>query len=121
MDAPVVSRDNSADQQVVAEFNASGLVFKDSVEVVALSDPLVDGVTLYLSDFKRSISAKLQSADFFSEPSQTSLACVRNETSPGGAVTVKGDIGGKEGKEMFAGEDDKGRNSRRHSSPRAHF
>lgn len=90
-----------ADTQVISEFNASGLVFKDSVEVMALNDPLVDGVTLYISDFKRSISAKLQSSDFFSEPSQTSLACVRNETGSG-VITVKGDISGKEGKEVFA-------------------
>uniref|UniRef100_A0A7S0X505 Uncharacterized protein n=1 Tax=Mantoniella antarctica TaxID=81844 RepID=A0A7S0X505_9CHLO len=95
----------SADSTVIAEFNASGLFIKDSVEVVALTDPLVDGVTLYLSDFKRSITAKLQSSDFFSEPSQTSLACVRNEMSPdgsSGAVRVKADLGGREGKEMFA-------------------
>lgn len=55
----------------------------------------------YVQDFKRSLSAKMQSSDFFSEPSQTSLACVRNESSAAG-VRVKGDIAGKEGKEMFA-------------------
>ena len=87
-----------ADSQTVAEFNASGLVFKDSVEVVALADPVVDGVTLYLSDFKRSLSAKMKSSDFFSEPTQSSLACVRSD----GAVRVKSDLGGKEGAEMFA-------------------
>lgn len=92
------SHSRSADTQTVAEFNASGLVFKDSVEVVALTDPVVDGVTLYLSDFKRSISAKMKSSDFFSEPTQSSLACVRTE----GGVRVKGDLGGREGAEMFA-------------------
>ena len=66
--------------------------------MVALTDPVVDGVTLYLSDFKRSISAKMKSNDFFSEPTQSSLACVRSD----GAVRVKSDLGGKEGAEMFA-------------------
>jgi hypothetical protein len=37
-------------------------------------------------DFKRSISAKLQSADFFSEPSQTSLACVASPEGVGGCT-----------------------------------
>jgi CreA protein len=69
--------------------------------VVALADPLVDGVTVYLSDFKRSVSAKLSSGDIFSEPSQTSLACVRDDSRPGG-VQITGDLGGREGKEMFA-------------------
>lgn len=71
------------------------------MEIVALKDPQVDGVTLYLSDFKRSVSAKLQSGDIFSEPSQTSLACVRDELAEG-AVVIRGDLGGREGKEVFA-------------------
>eukprot|EP00798_Chlamydomonas_sp_ICE-L_P005614 gene5614-4100_t len=41
----------------------------DSVEVSAIEDPEVEGVTLYISDFKRSISEKLKK-DFFTEPSQ---------------------------------------------------
>ena len=69
--------------------------------MVALADPLVDGVTVYLSDFKCSVSAKLSSGDIFSEPSQTSLACVRDDSRPGG-VQITGDLGGREGKEMFA-------------------
>ena len=69
--------------------------------MVAVKDPQVDGVTLYLSDFKRSVSAKLQSGDIFSEPSQTSLACVRDELAEGGVV-IRGDLGGREGKEVFA-------------------
>ena len=86
------------DSTVVSEFNASGIVFKDSVQVVSLEDPLVDGVNIYLSDFKRSVSAKLSSGDVFSEPSQTSLACTRDESG----ISVRGDLGGKEGKELFS-------------------
>jgi catabolite regulation protein CreA len=86
------------DSTLVSEFNASGIVFKDSVQVVSLEDPLVDGVNIYLSDFKRSVSAKLSSGDLFSEPSQTSLACTRDDAG----VVVRGDLGGKEGKELFS-------------------
>lgn len=70
------------------------------MQVEALRDPLVDGVTIYLSDFKRSFSAKAQSGDFFSEPSQTALACVRSESAAG--VTIKGDIAGFQGQEVFS-------------------
>jgi catabolite regulation protein CreA len=86
------------DSSLVSEFNASGIVFKDSVQVVSLEDPLVAGVNIYLSDFKRSVSAKLSSGDLFSEPSQTSLACTRDDSG----VVVRGDLGGKEGKELFS-------------------
>ena len=86
------------DSSVVSEFNASGIVFKDSVQVVSLEDPIVDGVNIYLSDFKRSVSTKLSSGDLFSEPSQTSLACTRDDAG----VVVRGDLGGKEGKELFS-------------------
>jgi len=82
---------------VVGEWNASGLVFKDSVEVMALSDPKVDGVTIYISDFKRSLSAKLQK-DFFSEPSQASLTCTA--TGPV-ALTVDPATLKSEGEEVF--------------------
>jgi len=43
----------------VGEFDASGFIFKDQVEITAYDDPLVSGVTLYVSDFKRSLTDKL--------------------------------------------------------------
>lgn len=43
----------AASRDRVASFAASGLIFKDSVEVTAFDDPEVGGVTLYISDFKR--------------------------------------------------------------------
>ena len=95
---PSCNRFDSAD--LISEFNASGIVFKDAVQVEALRDPMVDGVTIYLSDFKRSFSAKAQSGDFFSEPSQTALACVRSESAAG--VSVKGDVTGFQGQEVFS-------------------
>lgn len=65
-----------ADNELVGKWNASGLIFKDSVEVLSFEDPKIDGVTLYISEFQRSLSAKLQK-DFFSEPSQASLTCAQ--------------------------------------------
>ena len=55
----------SAEQ--VASFEASGIIFKDTVEVISLEDPKVEGATLYLSDFKRSLGAKLATLDFITE------------------------------------------------------
>ena len=53
----------------IGEFTASGFLFKDSVEIVTVEDPEVEGVTVYISDFKRSLTDKLKK-NFFSEPSQ---------------------------------------------------
>lgn len=48
----------------ILQFAASGLIFKDTVEVTAFDDPEIDGITIYISDFKRSLADKL-SKDFF--------------------------------------------------------
>lgn len=58
----------------VGSFTANGLVFKDSVEVSAVADPAVSGVTVYVADFRRSLADKL-ATDFFSEPGQASVTC----------------------------------------------
>ncbi|KAG1670688.1 hypothetical protein FOA52_010964 [Chlamydomonas sp. UWO 241] len=81
----------------VGEFAGSGFLFKDNIEVIALDDPGVSGVTIYLSDFKRSIVDKLKK-DFFTEPSQTSLSCAIT-----GPVTFNASkiSGGGEGQEVF--------------------
>ena len=78
----------------VGTFAASGLVFKDSVELSAVADPAVAGVTVYVADFRRSLADKLAS-DFFSEPGQASVTCsatgpiavtdARAVLAPGGA------------------------------------
>jgi len=65
-----------AENELVAKWDASGLIFKDSVEVIAFDDPKIDGITIFISEFQRSLSAKLQK-DFFSEPSQASLTCTQ--------------------------------------------
>lgn len=52
----------------VASFEASGFLFKDTVEVISLPDEKVKGVTIYISDFQRSMADRL-SKDFFKQPS----------------------------------------------------
>mmetsp|Transcript_19358 Transcript_19358/g.57424 ORF Transcript_19358/g.57424 Transcript_19358/m.57424 type:complete len:227 (-) Transcript_19358:571-1251(-) len=67
----------------LAEFTGSGFLFRDNIEVTVVDDEGVAGVTIYLSDFKRSLADKLKK-DFFSEPSQASLTCAVT-----GPVTIK--------------------------------
>ena len=76
----------AADKRTVGSISASGLVFKDKLIIDAFKDPKVDGVTLYVSDFERPVTERLQK-DFFSDPSQSGLACSRR-----GAIKVTGDL-----------------------------
>lgn len=82
----------------IAEFATSGFLFKDTVQVLQLNDPEIDGVSIYYTDYNRSIQEKL-SSDPFADPSQSSLACVAS-----GEVVVKDiqAIRGPEGKEIFS-------------------
>ncbi|CAL8462350.1 g1883 [Coccomyxa elongata] len=82
----------------VGEFTGNGFIFKDTVEVVAVEDPDVEGVTVYISDFKRSLVDKL-SKDFFSEPSQASVTCAAT-----GPVRIKdmNKVKGSGGGEVFS-------------------
>ncbi|CAL5227654.1 g10660 [Coccomyxa viridis] len=82
----------------IGEFTASGFLFKDSVELVTVEDPEVEGVTVYISDFKRSLADKL-SKNFFSEPSQASVTCAA--TGPVRIKDIKR-ISGPEGGEVFS-------------------
>lgn len=82
----------------IGEFTASGFLFKDSVEIVSVEDPEVEGVTVYISDFKRSLADKL-SNNFFSEPSQASVTCAAT-----GPVRIKdvSRISSSDGGEVFS-------------------
>ncbi|CAM9386530.1 unnamed protein product [Ascophyllum nodosum] len=87
----------AADKRTIGEISASGLFFKDKLNVEAFSDPKVKGVTLYLSDFSRPMADKLVKGDFFSDPSSASLFCVRS-----GPMEVSAGIEtSKEGEELF--------------------
>ncbi len=87
---------------LVSEFKSSGLLFKDTIQVFQLKDPEVAGVTIYFTDYSRSISEKLTSKeDAFSDPSQSSITCAVN----GKATFTAGDasnVVAKDGKEIFA-------------------
>mmetsp|Transcript_104904 Transcript_104904/g.295499 ORF Transcript_104904/g.295499 Transcript_104904/m.295499 type:complete len:239 (-) Transcript_104904:145-861(-) len=65
-----------ADAEVIGEIQASGLIFKDTINVQAITDPKVSGVTLYQSDFAKSSFDKLKSGDLFSDPGASGLSCV---------------------------------------------
>ncbi|KAK9861797.1 hypothetical protein WJX84_001140 [Apatococcus fuscideae] len=82
----------------ISEFGASGLFIKDTVETLSLEDPDVKGVTVYITDFKRSLADKL-AKDFFSEPSQASVTCA--VTGPI-QVSDERQLRGSEGKEVFS-------------------
>ncbi|EOD32501.1 hypothetical protein EMIHUDRAFT_456079 [Emiliania huxleyi CCMP1516] len=60
----------------VADIPASGLVFKDTIKIEGFTDPKVSGVKLYVADFQRPITEKLQK-DFFNDPTQASVTCAR--------------------------------------------
>lgn len=82
----------------IAEFATSGFIFKDTVQVVQLSDPEIEGVSIYYTDYNRSIQEKLAS-DPFADPSQSSISCV-----PAGPVVVPNlsSVKGLEGREIFS-------------------
>jgi len=75
-----------ADASIVGEIQASGLIFKDSINIQAITDPKVSGVTLYQSDFSRSGFDKLKSGDLFSDPGSSGLSCIG---SPGKVLVSK--------------------------------
>ena len=80
---------NAADKRQIASITASGLVFKDKLIVDAFADPKVEGVTLYVSDFERPVVERVQK-DFFSDPSQSGLACSRRAARCGARTSTTG-------------------------------
>mmetsp|Transcript_19 Transcript_19/g.53 ORF Transcript_19/g.53 Transcript_19/m.53 type:complete len:144 (+) Transcript_19:3-434(+) len=63
--------------KTIGEIPASGIIFKDIVKVDRVSDPKVKGVQLYVSDFQRPITERLQ-GDFFGDPAVAAVTCVRS-------------------------------------------
>lgn len=82
----------------IANIPATGLVFKDYLKVSAFEDPKIKGITIYLSDFDRSITDKL-SKDFFDDPSTSSLSCA--QTGPVLASDIVAISKDKAGEEVF--------------------
>lgn len=61
-----------------------------------MNDPKVEGVQLYVSDFQRPITERLQS-DFFSDPAQAAVTCVKT-----GPIKLHGVDESEAGEEVFS-------------------
>ena len=82
--------------RIVGQFQGSGLVFKDTLQIESFDDPKIKGVTLYVSNFQRPLTERLTS-NFLADPSDASVSCART-----GPVVVADNIGrGKGGEEVF--------------------
>lgn len=66
----------AAESRTLARISGSGLVFKDTLVVESFDDPKVKGVTLYVSNFERPMTERIQK-DFFTEPSYASVTAVK--------------------------------------------
>lgn len=85
--------------EIIGEFQASGMVFKDTLDVERITDPKVDGVTLYQTDFSKTALDKMMQGNIIASDSASSgLACIAN-----GPVLISKDMNkGKEGEEIFS-------------------
>lgn len=82
--------------KVVGSLKGSGLVFKDTLNIERFEDPKVKGVTLYISNFDRPITEKLNGG-FFNDPSSASVTCAKT-----GPVSVADNIATSvQGEEVF--------------------
>mmetsp|Transcript_4222 Transcript_4222/g.17868 ORF Transcript_4222/g.17868 Transcript_4222/m.17868 type:complete len:203 (-) Transcript_4222:1564-2172(-) len=81
----------------VASIPASGLFMKDYLNVIEFEDPKVSGVRLYISDYSRPITEKIQS-NFFADPASTSVTCVKTSK-----LKIAPDVSeSREGEEVFS-------------------
>lgn len=83
--AIVATSANAAEPRTLAQISGSGLVFKDTLVVEAFDDPKVKGVTLYVSNFERPLTERVQK-DFFTEPSYASVTAVKTGPIELGAI-----------------------------------
>jgi catabolite regulation protein CreA len=67
----------AATSRVVGNLKGSGLLFKDNLQIESFDDPKVRGVTLYIGNFQIPIAERIGTANFFSDPTSASVACVR--------------------------------------------
>ena len=67
---------NAEDARRIGKISGSGLVFKDILVIDSFEDPKVKGITLYVSNFERPLTERVQK-DFFTEPSYASVTAVR--------------------------------------------
>eukprot|EP00930_Biecheleria_cincta_P060735 TRINITY_DN46347_c0_g1_i1.p1 TRINITY_DN46347_c0_g1~~TRINITY_DN46347_c0_g1_i1.p1 ORF type:complete len:237 (+),score=62.75 TRINITY_DN46347_c0_g1_i1:30-740(+) len=88
-----------ASGEIIGELEASGLIFKDTINVQRITDPKVSGVTLYQTDFSKSSFDKLKSGNLLqADPGASGLACTVS-----GKVLAKPDISkDKRGEEIYS-------------------
>mmetsp|Transcript_30702 Transcript_30702/g.45443 ORF Transcript_30702/g.45443 Transcript_30702/m.45443 type:complete len:261 (-) Transcript_30702:188-970(-) len=86
----------ASDSRIVGEIKGSGLVFKDTLVVESFDDPKVKGVTLYVTNFQRPITDRLQK-DFFSDPSAASISCAKT----GPVLVADNIVEGPGGEQVF--------------------
>ena len=61
---PAYSLFSSMKHYTAAKFGTSGIIFKDTLEVEALEDPKVEGITIYVSRVKRPMVDKMRHGFF---------------------------------------------------------
>lgn len=94
--APVQMAFAEGGSRPVGAIAGSGLVFKDTLVIEGFDDPKVQGVSLYISNFQRPLTERLQK-DFFSDPSFASVGCAKT-----GPVKIADNIKlGPQGEEVF--------------------
>mmetsp|Transcript_25 Transcript_25/g.32 ORF Transcript_25/g.32 Transcript_25/m.32 type:complete len:243 (-) Transcript_25:226-954(-) len=83
-------------ERVVGEVSAGGLLLKDRLRVVAIEDPKVRGVVLYMSEFERPLAERVMSGQF-SQPSAVAVTCERV-----GPIVIARDVNRRsDGEEVF--------------------
>ena len=68
----------------------------NDIEIEALHDPEVDGVTCHIAYFDRSVIDRLSNGNWFEDPSNSSIAC--RQTGP---IVIRDIDLGKGGEEVF--------------------
>ena len=79
--AAEVVKSSGMPDKIIGEIPASGLIFKDIVKVSRFSDPKVQGVELYVSDFQLPMTERFSQGDIFSDPLSSSVTCVQTGKS----------------------------------------
>lgn len=74
---------NSYAEEVIGEVKANGMIFKDTIQIIAFDDPDITGITLYITSYNRSLS--------FSESGRSSIS-VRKVGVVSGKITSKNNI-----------------------------
>jgi len=85
--------------EFIGEFQTSGMIFKDTLDVERIVDPKVKGVTIYQTDFSKTALDKMMAGNLIQSDSGASgLACIAD-----GPVLIAKDLSkDKSGEEIFS-------------------